>query len=77
MKTDSDKSHLLLSCNEPSKALINGSSVESNAKEILLGITTDTDLKFDGHVNNLHKKVCQNFNALAGNAPFINVDKKE
>ena len=77
MKTDSDESHLLLSCNEPSKALINGSSVESNAKEILVGITTDTVLKFDGHVNNLYKKVCQNFNALAGNAPFINVDKKE
>ena len=77
MKTDSDKSPLLLSCSEPSKALINGSSVESNAKEILLGITIDTDLKFDGHVNNLYKKLRQNFNALARNAPFINVDKKE
>ena len=56
MKANSDKSHILLSCSEPSTALIDGSSIESNTKEILLGITIDRDLKFDEHVNNLCKK---------------------
>ena len=56
MKANSDKSHILLSCSEPSTALIDDSSIESNTKEILLGITTDRDLKFDEHVNNLCKK---------------------
>ena len=55
MKANSDKSHILLSCSEPSTALTDDSSIESNMKEILLGITTDGDLKFDEHVNNLCK----------------------
>ena len=76
MKANSDKSHILLSCSEPSTALIDGSSIESNTKEILLGITTDRDLKFDEHVNNLCKKVCQKLNALVRLAPFMNVDKQ-
>ena len=40
MKANSDKSHLL-SFSEPSTASIDGSSIESNAEEIHLGITTD------------------------------------
>ena len=56
MKANSDKSHILLSCREPSTALIDGSSIESKTKEILLGITIDRDLKLDEHVNNLCKK---------------------
>ena len=56
MKANRDKSHILLSCSEPSTALIDGSSNESNTKEILLVITIDRDLKFDEHVNNLCKK---------------------
>ena len=76
MKAKSDKSHVRLSCSEPSTALIDGSSVESNTKEILPGITTDRDLKFDEHVNNLCKKACQKLNALVRRAPFMNVDKK-
>ena len=44
---------------EPSTALIDGSSIESNTKEILLGITIDRDLKFDEYINNLCEKACQ------------------
>ena len=76
MKANSDNCHILLSCSEPSAALIDGSSIESNTKEILLGITIDRDLKFDEHVNNLCKKACQKLNALVRLAPFMNVDKK-
>ena len=76
MKANSDKSHILLSCSEPSTALIDGSSIESNTKEILLGITIDRDLKFDEHVNNLCKKACQKLNALVRLAPFMTFDKK-
>ena len=76
MKANSDKSHILLSCNEPFTALINGFFIESNTKEILLGITIDRDLKFDEHVNNLCKKACQKLHALVRLAPFMNVEKK-
>ena len=76
MKANSDKSHILLSCSEPSTALIDGSSIESNTKEILLGITIDRDLKFDEHVNNLCKKACQKLNTLVRLAAFMSVDTK-
>ena len=57
-----DKSHLLLSYNEPSTLVIDGSSIETITKEVLLGITIDKDLKFDEHVNSLCKKTCQKLN---------------
>ena len=76
MKSNSDKSHLLLSYNEPSKLVIDGSSIETNTKEVLLGITIDKDLKFDDHVNSLCKKACQKLNALARLAPYMNVKKR-
>ena len=76
MRADSDKSHFLLSCSEPSTALIDGSSTESNAKETLLGITVDRDPKFDDLINKLCKNACQKVNAVARPAPFMNVDKK-
>ena len=64
MKANSDKSHILLSCSEPSTALIDGSFIEPNTKEILLGITIDRDFKFDEHVNNLCKKHVKNLMLL-------------
>ena len=66
----------IVSCSEPSAALIDGSSIESNTKEILLGIPIDRDWKFGEHVNNLCKKSSQKLNALVRLAPFLNVDKK-
>ena len=76
MKANSDKSRILLSCNEPSTTLIDGSSIESNTKELVLGITIDRDLKCDEHVNNLCKKACQKLDALVRIASFMDVDKK-
>ena len=76
MKANSDKSHLLLSYNEPSKLVIDGSSFETNTKEVLLGITIDKDLKFDDHVNSFCKKACQKLNALSRLAPYMNVKKE-
>ena len=44
--------------------MTNGYSIVANAKEVLLGIAIDKDLKFHGYVSILFKKVCQKFNAL-------------
>ena len=77
MKVNSDKSHLLLSCKESSTELIDGSSIKSNTKEILLGITIDRELKFVGHVSDLCEKAYQKLKLLAHLATFMNVDNKE
>ena len=77
MKANSDKSHLLLSCNEPSTLVIDGSSIETNIKEELLGITIDKGLIFDDHANSLCKKACQKLNALARLVPYMKVEKRK
>lgn len=59
MKANSDKSYLLLSCNELSTTVIDGSSIESSIKEVIIDIKIDRLLKFDDHVNKLCKKACQ------------------
>ena len=77
MKAGSGKSHLLLSCNKPFTLVIDGSSIETNTKEVLLEIKTDKDLKFDDHVNNLCKKACQKLNASSRLAPYMNAEKRK
>ena len=59
MKANSDKSYLLLSCNELSTTVIDGSSIESSIKEVIIGIKIDRLLKLDDDVNKLCKKACQ------------------
>ena len=65
-----------MSCNEPSTLVIDGFYIETNTKEVLLGIAIDKDLKFDDHVNSLCKKACQKLNALARLAPYMSVEKR-
>ena len=64
-----------MSCTEATTATTDGLSIDSSKTEVLLGITIDHDLKFDGHVNYLCKKSSQRLNALAHIAPFMNVSK--
>ena len=59
MKANSDKSHLLMSCDGTCNLLIDCFTIESSINEVLLGVTIDKELKFDDHVNNLFKKACQ------------------
>ena len=56
--------------------MIDGSSIEANTKEVLLGITIDKDLKLDDHVNSLCKKACQQLDALVRLVPCMNVKKE-
>ena len=60
MKANSDKSDLIMSCNEPTTAMIDGLYIESNKTEVLLDIQIDQELKFDEYVNCVRK-----LNALA------------
>ena len=51
MKINSRKSHLLMSGTETTYANIDDSMIKSSQKEILLGMTLDSELKFEDHVN--------------------------
>ena len=69
-------SHLLMSCKEPSSAIIEGSCIKSSKKELLLGVTIYNELKSDDHINYLCKKAGQKLNAFARVGPFMDMNKK-
>ena len=76
MKANADKCHLLLSENTKHVACINHIQIENKTSEKLLGVTIDSDLKFDIHVNNLCKKATQKLNALARISGYMDSSKK-
>ena len=71
MKTNSGKSHLLMSDTETTHANVDCSMIKSSQKEILLDINLDSELKFEDHVNFMHKKSSQKLYALARIVPFM------
>ena len=73
---NANKCHLLLSKNIKHVACINHIQIENNTSEKLLGVTIDSELKFDIHVNNLCKKATQKLNALARISGYMDSSKK-
>ena len=53
MKANTEKSHLLLSGSNRLTANIDGNVIESEDNQILFGITIDSNLSFNKHINNL------------------------
>ena len=68
MKVNTGKIHPLLSCNFRATATIDNSYIE-----VLLGITVDSNLTFENHINSICKKASQKLNALAKIAPYMNI----
>ena len=59
MKVNTGKSHLLLSGNSRATATIDNSYIESEDEQVLLGITIDSNLTFENHINSICKKANQ------------------
>ena len=76
MKANTDKSHLLLSGNNNLTANIDENVTESEGNQVLLGITVDSRLSFNKHINNLCKKVSAKLNALARIAGYVDFPKR-
>ena len=64
-KANADKCHLLVTDNYEVSANINEFEIESSKKEKLLGISIDTTLSFEHHINSLCKQASQKLHALA------------
>ena len=56
MNLNTGKSHLLLSVNSRATATIDNSYIELEDEQVLLGITIDSNLTFENHINNICKK---------------------
>ena len=76
MKVNTGKSHLLLSGNSRAAATIDNSYIESEDKQVLLGITIDSNLTFENHIRNICKKANQKLDSLARIAPYMNIQKR-
>ena len=76
MKANTDKSHLLLSGNNKVTANIDGNIIESEESQVLLGVTIDSNLSFDKHINNLCKNAGAKLNALARIAGYMDIKKR-
>ena len=70
MKVNTGKSHLLVSGNVRATAKIDSNS------QVLLGITIDSNLTFENHINNICKRASQKLNTLARVAPYMNMQKR-
>ena len=64
MKANTEKSHLLLSGSNTLTANIDGNDIEIEDNQIFLGITIDSNLSFNKHINNLCKKPAQSLMLL-------------
>ena len=67
MKTNEDKSHLLVFGNKDDEVTVNisGSLIKESDEEFLLGVTLDKTLNFKNHINNLCNKASQKLHAPA------------
>ena len=77
MKMNPDKFHLLLSNRKELKINICNETISSSKHEKLLGVTIDSKLSFEEHINNLCKKASQKVNALARLASLMSFDQRK
>ena len=76
MKVNNGKSYLLVSGNVRATAKIDSNYIESEKGQVSLGITIDSNLTFENHINNICKRASQKLNALARVAPYTNMQKR-
>ena len=65
LKANPDKSHLLLSDKNERILILQSQVIRNTPSQKLLGITIDSELKFDVHINNLCQKANLKLHALA------------
>ena len=76
-KVNAGKSHALLSGNFRTTGTIDNSHIESEYAQVYQGITIDSNLTFENHINSICKKASQKSNALARMPPYMNIRSKE
>ena len=75
LKTNSGKSHVMLTTNNKLKINVKSSPISNEKIVKLLGVTVDNKLSFEPHLNLVCKKVSQKLHALARVSKFISKKK--
>ena len=77
MKPNSDKCHLLVTTVKSVSINIDGSNVENEKKQKLLGIKFDSSLSFKDHITSLCKKASQKLRALARIVNYMDLPRRK
>ena len=74
---NASKYHVLLSTDKQVHINIVTAQIENTRNENLLGITIDSKLSFDKHIQQICSRVSAKLEAVARIAPFINITKRK
>ena len=77
MKANPGKCHLLTSSMTPTSINIKGYVINNKLCEKLLGVTIDSKLSFNAHLDKILTKARQKVNVLARIAPYMNIPKRK
>ena len=77
MKANPEKCHVILSSNTQREIRFANASIASSPSEKLLGITLDSELKFEEHINKTCKTVNKKLNALHRIGNQMSLDKQK
>ena len=75
LKANPGKSHILLSTNKFEIVSIDEIPLAVSSHEILLGVTIDSELKFDNHIKELFSKLTKKINALCDMSSSMSLEK--
>ena len=76
LKTNTGKSHILLSSKKPEIVSVHGISIAASSHEKLLEVIIDSELKFENHITKLCLKVSKKINALCRISGFMSLEKR-
>ena len=77
MKANPEKCHSILSLNTQREIRFANASIASSPREKLLGITLDSELKFEDHINKIYNIVNKKLNTLYRIGSHLSLDKRK
>ena len=77
MKANPEKFHVILSSNTQREIGFANASIASSPSEKLFGITLDSELKFEDHINKICNTVNKKVNALHRIESHMSLDKRK
>ena len=76
LKDNPGKSHILLSSKKLEIVSVDGISLAASSHEKLLGVTIDSELRFENNITELCHKVSKTINALCRISSFMSLEKR-